>query len=238
LYTHERNITKDPDSLYEDNPTSVGRQKKKLPILSDLKEELSKHKETEEVAEMMKLITGDSMMAMFDCESDPRVDITNRLIVFSIKQLDEFSQLFAMTNILTWIWAKYSAWKYKNLFKTVSLDEGWVFVKEERKESVEFLNLLSRRGRKYKLSLVIASQNIDEFLRSENGRTVIQMCATKILFKQDAKVAEEVAEFFGLSQNCKRYINNFQKGECLMVTESETVIAKIELFDFEEFALT
>lgn len=238
LYTQQRGITKDPESLYTEDDHKMGKVKKKLPILSDLKDELAKNKETAEVAEMMKLITGDSMMSMFDCESDPAIDITNRLIVFSIKQLDEFSQLFAMTNILTWIWAKYSAWKYKDLIKTVSLDEGWVFVKEERKESVDFLNLLVRRGRKYKLSLVIASQNIDEFLRSENGKTVIQMCATKMLFKQDSKVAGEVANYFGISQSCKRYINNFQKGECLMVTESETVLAKIELFDFEEFALT
>lgn len=239
LYTIDREITKDPESLYEDSPTGMGKIKKQLPILSDLKEELNKNEDTAEVGEIMKLITGDSMMAMFDCQSDPEIDIKNPLISFNLKQLDDFTQYFAMTNILTWIWSKYSNWQYKDLFKTVSIDEGWVFARPDRAESVEFLNQLSRRGRKYKLSLVIASQNIEEFLSTPNGKTIIQLCATKFILKQDPNVAEKIVEFFGLSSNCRGYISNFQKGEALLITETDVTLMKVELFDFEHhFALT
>ncbi|WP_160289235.1 VirB4 family type IV secretion system protein [Clostridium argentinense] len=239
LYTIDRGITKDPKSLYEDSSTGMGSIKKQLPILSNLRDELNENEDTKEIAEIMKLITGDSMMAMFDCQSDPEIDIKNPLIAFNLKQLDDFTQYFAMTNILTWIWSKYSNWQYKDLFKTVSIDEGWVFARPDRAESVEFLNQLSRRGRKYKLSLVIASQNIEEFLSTPNGKTIIQLCATKFILKQDPNVAEKIVEFFGLSSNCRGYISNFQKGEALLITESDVTLMKVELFDFEHhFALT
>lgn len=239
LYTVQRGITKDPSSLYIDSDLGIGKTKKKLPILSDLKDELDKNENTKEVAEIMKLITGDSMMALFDCESDPAIDVSNPLISFNLKQLDDFTQYFAMTNILTWIWSKYSNWQWKDIFKTVSIDEGWYFARPDREESVEFLNQLSRRGRKYKLSLVIASQNIEEFLSTQNGKTIIQLCATKILLKQDPNVAERLSDFFGLSNSCKNQISNFQKGEALLITENDVVLMKVEMFDFEKhFATT
>lgn len=233
----DRKITRDPDSLYEDDPMGVGKRKKKLPILSDLKMELLNYPETKELAQLMDMITGDGSMAIFDCETDPMMDVShNPLIGINLKQLDEFTQFFAMKNILSWLWGNYSNYKYKKFFKNVWVDEGWVFAK--RKEN-EYLEQIARRGRKYNIALFLSTQMIEEFLQNSSGKAIIQQCATKILMRQDPSVATEIANFFHLSRNSQSFINTFDKGEGLLITEREQVLLKVTLYEFEKsFATT
>lgn len=236
LFT-DRGINRDPNSLYEDNPYGVGKIKKKLPTLSDLKNELAKDEYTKDFAELMNLITGEGSMALFDCETDPKMNIENNpLIGINLKELDEFTQHFAMKSILTWIWGTFSNYKYKNYDKDVVVDEGWIFAKMREGE---YLEHIARRGRKYKISLTIATQMIEEFLNNPSGEAIIKQCATKFIMKQDPSVAGQIVEFFHLSNSAKTLITGFDKGQGLLITEREQVLMQIELFDFEkDFALT
>lgn len=52
------------------------------------------------------------------------------------------------------------------------------------------------------------SQFIDEFLSSEEGKTIINICSTRYLFKQSPGSVDEVVNFFNLSDRNKKYFNN------------------------------
>lgn len=81
------------------------------------------------------------------------------IIGIDLKHLSgEYLKFFATVNILSWIWAKFSNWKLKVELKQVIIDEGWLFAKYEHAAS--YVEAIARRGRKYRISLVIASQMI------------------------------------------------------------------------------
>ncbi|MCT4611774.1 MAG: DUF87 domain-containing protein [Clostridia bacterium] len=235
MYT-KRGITKDGDSLYEakseevDGKFFMGKVKKEMPTLSELREELAKNPYTQDLAQTIKIITGDGSLAMFDGQT--KVDLNKRIIGISFKHIgDDFMKFYAMVNILSWIWGKFSNWKYKDIKKRVIVDEGWLFAKYER--SAAFLEEIARRGRKYKISLVIASQMINEFLGSDSGKAVIHQCATKLIMKQDPSVAKVVADFFDLSDKSADFLGSFTAGTGMLLTEQDQVVLKMNAFNFE-----
>lgn len=201
-----------------------------MPRFEEMRLELEKSEQAGELSEMMKIITSDGSMSFFDCEST--IDLSKRVVGISLKHIsDEFTKFFATANILSWIWSKFSNWKYKNICKRVVVDEGWLFAKYEH--SAAFLEEIARRGRKYRISLVISSQMINEFLSSEAGKAVIHQCATKIIMKQDASVARDVSDFFKLSSRCNEFLSTFTSGQALLITEQNTVVMQVVPFEFE-----
>lgn len=240
LYS-ERGITSDPDSLYvsgtvtEDGVYRVGKMKKEMPTLSDLREKLAENQYTQELAELMKIITGDGSMALFDCKTS--IDLRKRIIGFNFKHItDEFLKFFSIINVMSWIWAKFSDWKLKTFEKIVEVDEGWLFTKYEH--SSKYLEEIIRRGRKYKISLMIASQQIEEFLNSQEGVAIINMCATKFLMKQNADSARRLAEYFNLSPRCAQLMPLFTPGQAFLLSESDITMIKVVPFKFEEQYVT
>ncbi|MEG0296737.1 MAG: ATP-binding protein [Clostridium sp.] len=237
IYT-AKGIDLNPESLFiEDEDGKL--VKKKLPILNDLRLEMEKFEYLAEISEMMKLITGDGIMAMFDCETSEEIlnFADRKLVVFCLKELDEFTKFFAMTTILSWLWGLFSDWKYKGIQKNVWIDEGWKFAQHEA--SLQLLEDFSRRGRKYWTSLIVSTQMIEEFLRTPAGKAIINLCSTKVIFKQDASLAKEITKFFGLPSHSIKRIPSFSKGQCILVTEVGNLLTQVDLFDCEkEFAET
>lgn len=232
----EKEITSSPDSLYydmkeeKDGQFYINKVKKPMPILSDLREKLAANESTASLADTMKLITGDKSMSMFDCHTS--IDFNSRIIGINFKDISgEFDKFYAMINVLTWIWAKFSNYRYKTIKKKVVVDEGWYFARSQR--SADFLEEIARRGRKYRISLCIATQQISEFLGSVSGKAVINQCATKILMKQEPTVAKEIAEFLDLSARCHQLMTSFSPGQAILRAESELVVLNVRPFDFE-----
>lgn len=233
----EREINTNPESLYldcsvdEQGNIKVGKIKKQMPTLSDLRNKLMQEEETKELAKALEIFAGNNSLALFDCQTT--VDVNERIIGFDLKEFDKdrFLKFFASINILNWIWNKYSNPKFKNQKKVVIFDEAWMFSKYDI--SAEYLESISRRGRKYKTSLMIASQTINEFLSSQAGEAVINMCATKILLRQEPDMAEKTAKYFYLSENAKAFLTTADKGQAILLNSREKVLIQVTPFDFE-----
>ena len=232
----EKGITSDPDTLYEDVEEEkdgkyyINKVKKTMPTLKDLREKLEKIDATQSLAETMKIITDDKSMAMFDCQTT--IDLNNKIIGINFKDISsEFDKFYAMINVLTWIWSKFSNYKFKPIKKKVIVDEGWYFARSQK--SADFLEGIARRGRKYRISLCIATQQISEFLNSVSGKSVIDQCATKILMKQEPIVAREIAECLVMSKRCHELMSTFSAGQAILSAESELVVLNVKPFDFE-----
>ncbi|WPX08219.1 VirB4 family type IV secretion system protein [Anaerocellum danielii] len=232
-------ITTDPASLYTDMDVDesgqiyIGKIKKRLPTLSDLKRELANHEETKQLSDVLEIFTGEGTLSLFDCQSSVDIQEKDRIIGFNLKEFDkdEFLKFFASVVIMNWIWNKFSHERMKKRKKMVMFDEAWMFTKYE--SSNDYLESLSRRGRKYRISLMVASQTILEFLRTDAGRTMLNMCHTKFLLKQEPDLASETAEYFKLSDAARNFLITANKGQAILVNPLEKVALQITPFSFE-----
>jgi len=234
---YDKGITSDPESLYTSARTDekgrliVGKIKKELPTLSELREELFKESETQALAKAMEVFVGEGSLSLFDCQTT--IDADDKIIAFDLKEFerDNFLKFFASVNILSWIWNKFSNAKLKGQKKVVIFDEAWMFTRYQA--SAEYLEFISRKGRKYKISLMIASQTLLEFLMNDTGRAIINMCASKFLMRQESDMAAQIAEFFRLSERTTEIITSADKGQGILMNPREKIFVQITPFDFE-----
>ncbi|SHF43671.1 AAA-like domain-containing protein [Caldanaerobius fijiensis DSM 17918] len=226
----ERNITSNPESLYEEGGRKIGKDKyaigkvkKRMPTLSDLRKKLAEKKNSQELAEILIPFTRGHSMGMFDCETS--IDTKSHIIGFSFFDIkDEFTKFYATYVLLAWIWQNFVQ-RQRDIDKIVANDEAWMFVKYP--EAAQFLNDLARRGRKHHTALIVSSQFIDEFLENENGQAVIKSCATNILMRQHPASVDKTVEFFHLSSGTKNLLESFSQGECILSLNGNVTAIKV-----------
>lgn len=231
-----REITSDPRSLYEkggkelpDGRFSVKPVKKEMPTLTDLHRRLEKKPGAENLVLMLKPFLRGGSLGMFDCLTEKKLNAP--VVCFDVKDVEEeFSRFYAMFVLLVWTWQKF-AQRDRKVRKQVVIDESWMFMKYG--DAADFLEKLARRGRKYKTSLVVASQMIEEFLSREAGRAVIGNCATHILLKQAPTVLADVVEAFKLSPGVTKYLETFADGQCLVSLNGATTAVKVTPIPYE-----
>lgn len=230
-----RGITSSPESLYEsggvrlpDGTFSISPVKKKMPTLSDICERLKGKYGTEDLHVIMKPFLRGASLGMFDCETayNPEAPV----ISFDLSAIrDEFTKLYAMFVIMAWAWPNFALKKTGN--KIVSVDEAWMFMKWP--ESANFLELLSRRGRKHHTGLIIGSQFVEEFVGKEEGRAVIGSCASSLLMGQSPAVVDKVIEEFKLPASIKEVLQSFQPGEGLLTLNGNRARIYVETLAHE-----
>lgn len=236
IYTQDYKITSDPASLYESGGIKteagdykIGRVKKKMPTLSTLHNKIKDKRNCEELYESMKPLVGDGSMSMFDCESTIKLS-DNLITSFNLKEIrDEFTKFYTTFILLDYTWTKFVQKDKKR--KSVIIDEAWLFIKYP--ESARFLEEIARRGRKYHASLVVATQNIEEFILREEGRAVINACSTQILLQQNPQVVSDIVKSFKLSEGCASLLETFAPGEAIVVMEGTATAVRITPTNFE-----
>ena len=67
-----------------------------------------------------------------------------------------------------------------------------------------------------------------------NGKAIINICATRFLFKQSSGIAEEVKKFFGLSDGAKEFLTIASPGECIMSLNNNVTAIKFVVTDYEK----
>lgn len=182
-YIQKDGITSDINSLFEIKGRKLNNGKyikekvaKKMPTLSDFQRKLKERNNCLELAQLLVVFLKGNSLGIFDCES--QITSNADIISFDMSEIkDEFTKLYASFVILTWIWQKYIL-KNKEKKKIIVCDEAWLFL--QFKESADFLVNIARRGRKYNVPLIIASQFIDEFLNCEERKNDNKYMLNKI----------------------------------------------------------
>jgi hypothetical protein len=86
-------------------------------------------------------------------------------------------------------------------------------------QGAKFLAEVARRIRKYGGGLWCTTQNSDDFLNSEEGRTILAMATMKYLMKQDSTTIESVMRTFRLSPGQRNFLLGARRGEGLFATK-------------------
>ncbi len=161
------------------------------------------------------------------------IDIKNRLIVFSVRDLEEQLRPIAIYIVLNFIWNLIRADFKKRI---MLIDEAWWLMKYP--DSAAFLFSLAKRCRKYYLGLTTITQNIEDFLESQYGKPIITNSALQLLLKQAPANIDLVAKTFNLSEAEKGLLLEADVGEGLFFAGLKHVAIQIVASYFENKIIT
>jgi type IV secretory pathway VirB4 component len=218
----QKGITPDPET-----------QKKEPPLLEDLYKTLlgMETQAAKEIAFRLEKFIKGSAAGIFNQPSN--FDITNPLTVFSIRNLEEELRPVAMHIILDFVWTKVKKSLKKRL---LILDEGWYMMKYE--DSASFVYSIAKRARKYYLGLTTATQDVEDFLKTDYGKAVLTNSSIQILLKQGTAEVDLVGETFYLSEGERELLLSADIGEGLFFAGQNHVAMKVLAAPFEHELIT
>lgn len=68
----------------------------------------------------------------------------------------------------------------------------------------------------------------------KNGKTIINICSTRYLFKQSPGSVDSVVEFFNLSEGTKNFLTTANPGECVISLNNSVTAIKFIITKYEE----
>lgn len=178
------------------------------PLLKDLETILRNMDGGAELADKLYRFTEGSFAGFTNHPTN--IDINNRLIVYSLRDLEDELRPIAMYVILNFIWTLIRARLKK---RVVFIDEAWLLMKNQ--DSATFLFGLVKRARKYYLGVTTITQDVEDFLSSPFGRPIITNSSLQLLLKQAPATLDMVAKTFNLSEGEKALLLEVNVGQGL-----------------------
>lgn len=213
--------------------TDPATQKNTPPLLEDLYKTLlgAETAPAKELAFQLEKFIKGSASGIFNQPSN--FDITNPLTIFSIKNLEDELRPIAMHIILDFVWTRVK----KSLKKRVLvLDEAWYMMKYE--DSASFVYSIAKRARKYYLGLTTATQDVEDFLKTDYGKAVLTNSSIQVLLKQGTAEVDMVGETFYLSEGERELLLSADIGEGLFFAGQNHVAMKALGAPFEHEIIT
>lgn len=201
------------------------------PLLSDFEMVLSGMEGSESVLQRIKKYTRGSWSTFINQPSN--VDINKKLVVFSIRDMEDELKPVAMYIVTHFIW---NAIRRELRKRLLVVDEAWIMMKSE--DTASFLYSIAKRGRKYYLGLSTITQNVDDFMKSQYGVAIITNASIQLLLKQSSSSIELVQKTFHLTEEEKYLLLESGVGEGIFFAGLKHVAIKILASYTEEQIIT
>ncbi len=150
------------------------------------------------------------------------VDINQKFVVFSLRDMEDELKTIAMFIITNYIW---SAIRRRLVKRLLVIDEAWWMMKSE--DTASFLFSLAKRGRKYFLGIATITQDVDDFLRSPYGVPMITNSSLQFLMKQSPTAIDNIQRTFNLTDEEKFLLLESDVGEGLFFVGLKHVAIKV-----------
>ena len=150
------------------------------------------------------------------------VDINQKFIVFSLRDMEDELKTIAMYIITNFIWSSIRRRLAKRL---LVIDEAWWMMKSE--DTASFLFSMAKRGRKYYLGIATITQDVDDFLRSPYGVPMITNSSLQFLMKQSPTAIDNIQQTFGLTDEEKFLLLESWVGEGIFFAGLKHVAIKV-----------
>ena len=148
--------------------------------------------------------------------------LNNAFTVFSFKNLEDQLRSLAIFIIVDFIW---NSIKRDFRKRILIVDEAWYLMKDPT--SAEFLWGFAKRARKYYLGLTTITQDIEDFLNTELGKSIITNSSIQILMKQSPAAIDKLGEVFYLSEGEKSLLLSAGVGQGLFFAGSSHVAMRV-----------
>ncbi len=218
-------------SSYDITPENPNFLKIDPPLISDLQTVLHNMEGGRSMAEKLYRFTEGSYAGFINRRTN--IDLQNRLIVFSMRDLEDELRPIAMYVILNFIWNIVRSEMKRRL---LVIDEAWVLMKYP--DGAAFLFGLAKRGRKYYLGLTTITQEVEDFLSSPYGKPIITNSSLQLLLKQAPASIDIIAQTFNLTEAEKNLLLEAGVGQGLFFAGLKHVALQVVASFFENRIVT
>lgn len=190
------------------------------PTLSDLELVLASTAGGENLAMRLKKYTTGTWGGFINQPTN--IEMKNRLVVFSVRDMEDELRPVGMFLILRYIWNTIRATLKKRI---LVVDEAWWLMKNE--DGASFLFGVAKRSRKYYLGLTTITQDVGDFLNSPYGKPIITNSSMQILLKQSPATIDLVVDTFNLTEEEKFLLLESERGEGIFFAGLKHVAIKV-----------
>ena len=191
-----------------------------FPTLSDLALVLANTEGGGSLAQRLKKYTEGTWAGFLNQPTN--LNIQSKLVVFSIRDMEEELRPVAMYIVLHYIWNLVRAELKKRL---LVVDEAWVLMKQE--DGASFLYGIAKRGRKYFLGLSTITQDVADFMGSPYGKPIVTNSSIQLLLKQSPATIDTLAQTFNLTEEERFLLLESDVGEGIFFAGLKHVAIKI-----------
>lgn len=182
--------------------------------------------EAKELADRLEKYVKGSAAGIFNQQSS--FDIRNPFTVFGVRDLEENLRPVAMYVVLDYIWGRIRREKKR---RVLIVDEAWYLIKN--KDSAAYLRNFAKRARKYELGLTTITQDVEDFLSTEDGKAIITNSSLQIILKQSTAAVDKITETFYLTGGEKHFLLSAGVGEGLFFASQNHVGFRVIASDEE-----
>ena len=207
------------DITAESDPRQWGKELE-FPIMSDLEAVLSTMEGAESLVRRLQRFTKGVYANFFNQQSN--VDITNRLVVFGIRDMEDELRPMALFMVLRYIWKTVASKLKKRL---LIIDEAWWLMQNE--DGASFLFGTVKRARKYWLGVTTVTQDVSDFMKSTYGQPIITNSSLSLLMKQSPATIDIIKDTFNLTNEEKLLLMESPVGEGIFFAGNKHVLIKI-----------
>jgi len=190
------------------------------PLMGDLYAILKGMTGGESLATRLEKYVSGSYAGFFNQPTN--VQLKNKLVVFSIRDMEDELRPLAMYVVLRYIWNVIRAEKKKRM---MVVDEAWWMMQHD--DAGSFLFGIAKRCRKYYLGLTTITQDVADFMKSKYGKPIVTNSSLQLLLKQSPATIEVVKETFNLTDQEKYMLLECPVGEGLFFAGLKHVAIKI-----------
>ncbi|MFA6432520.1 MAG: DUF87 domain-containing protein [Candidatus Paceibacterota bacterium] len=201
------------------------------PLLSDFEMVLAGMEGADSLVQRLTKYTKGTWSGFINRPSN--VDINNKFIVFSLRDMEDELKPVAMYIVTHYIWNAVRKIKKKRL---LVIDEAWWMMKSE--DTASFLFGLAKRGRKYYLGLATITQDVDDFLKSPYGLPILTNSSIQILLKQSPTIIDHIQKTFNLTDEEKFLLMESDVGEGMFFVGLKHVAIQIRASYTEDQIIT
>lgn len=176
------------------------------PILKDFQDILEGMEGTGDLVVRLKKFTEGTFAGLIN--SPTTVKMSNQLVTFSVRDLEDELRPIAIYTIVNYIWNVVRSERKKRI---LVIDEAWWLMQHE--DSAKFVFALVKRCRKYYLGITTITQDVNDFLTSPYGQAIVTNSSMQLLLKQSPAAIDLVARVFLLTQSEKYLLLESGRGE-------------------------
>jgi conjugal transfer ATP-binding protein TraC len=221
LETYRRaGITRDPQTHRQ--PT---------PVLRDLYNLLREQGDGHGLADRLERYVDGSLGQVFS--SPTSVDLDRPFVVFNVRDLDADLRPLGVYLIADYIWRQVRTTRRPRM---LLIDEAWSLM--QHAEGARFLSSMARQARKYYLGLTTVTQDVEDFLATPEGHTVLANSSVQLLMRQDSSTIDAVSQTFRLSAGEREFLLACRKGEGLFFAQGNHIALRVEASPMEHSLVT
>ena len=204
------------------NPASWGRAAPTFSdlkgILEDMKRRIGRRMQSSEEKSVEVLLNRVRMYARGGffgfLDRGTNVDLNNRMLSFNLSNLPPQVKQLVMFSVLELVSREMRKDKKP---KVVLIDEGWSLLRSNEAENyiLEFI----KTSRKFNASIGFITQEIEDLMRSEGGKSILNTTSTKILLRQNSSNLDLISKTLALNAKERDYLLRAEKGQGLMISE-------------------